>query len=420
MYQVVKIVRTENVDLSSLGCANCRPCDFCSGGPATDSANSTACPAQRELFAWRDLDQSACSGDVVRYELLVIGTDGCGVAAATGGARRGRRSAVAWDPSQGTNSADPLNRDAVQRLADDLVADALTGGPVHAARSAGTFTMRELRSRLTAAIQRERDELGRKLRSDRVDLLCGSPRFVNDNTIVVRDDFGQCVVGADRIVIATGQRIEIPARLEGDRGLVHGPDEILQRTHIPTRMVVMGAVPIGLHVGLLFACVGTHVIVVDGDHLSDRWSPPVCAALMDQAITLGVEFRSGVNVLGVDAQPPSGTHGRVWGSVHLEGGERIMTDAVLWAGRAVGNTDMLNLDAAGVMTDDSGRLWCDRNRRTWQSHILGIGTVVGFPHDGGDELRRVDRLLECAFGDSGTRRPPVIARRHSQACSPGR
>jgi NAD(P) transhydrogenase len=61
----------------------------------------------------------------------------------------------------------------------------------------------------------------------------------------------------------------------------------------------------------------------------------------------------------------------------------------------------LNLLAAGLQSDEQGRLWCNEHGQTWARHIYGIGDVVGFPEVSQVSLDQAGRVLRHAFGDDG-------------------
>jgi NAD(P) transhydrogenase len=59
--------------------------------------------------------------------------------------------------------------------------------------------------------------------------------------------------------------------------------------------------------------------------------------------------------------------------------KRIIGDALLYAVGRQGNIDALDLAAAGVESDDRGRIKVDANYATAQPHIFAVGDVIGFP-----------------------------------------
>jgi NAD(P) transhydrogenase len=63
----------------------------------------------------------------------------------------------------------------------------------------------------------------------------------------------------------------------------------------------------------------------------------------------------------------------------LESGKTIRGDALLCAVGRQANADRLNIAAAGLSTDQRGRLKVDEHLRTEVHHIYAAGDVIGFP-----------------------------------------
>ena len=65
--------------------------------------------------------------------------------------------------------------------------------------------------------------------------------------------------------------------------------------------------------------------------------------------------------------------------VALVGGERLEPDTVLFAAGRAGNTEDLELEAAGVQTDARGRIVVDDKYRTTADGVYAAGDVIGPP-----------------------------------------
>jgi NAD(P) transhydrogenase len=86
----------------------------------------------------------------------------------------------------------------------------------------------------------------------------------------------------------------------------------------------------------------------------------------------------------------------------LESGKRIVTDTVLFSAGRVAGTEALNLAAAGLDSDERGRIRVDAQFRTAVSHIFAAGDVIGYPSLAATSSEQ-GRLAACAaFGvDAG-------------------
>ena len=59
--------------------------------------------------------------------------------------------------------------------------------------------------------------------------------------------------------------------------------------------------------------------------------------------------------------------------VHLESGKQIISDSVMYCVGRTGNTDSLNLEAAGLQADSRGRISVDENYQTCVEGIYAVG-----------------------------------------------
>jgi NAD(P) transhydrogenase len=89
---------------------------------------------------------------------------------------------------------------------------------------------------------------------------------------------------------------------------------------------------------------------------------------------LEVVFRIGEKVIGVTIDE---SRNRVTAS--LESGKSVHGEALLYAVGRQGNTDCLNITAAGLEADARGRLKVNESFQTAIAHIYAAGDVIGFP-----------------------------------------
>jgi NAD(P) transhydrogenase len=66
-------------------------------------------------------------------------------------------------------------------------------------------------------------------------------------------------------------------------------------------------------------------------------------------------------------------------TAHLDDGSEIEADMFLYAAGRVGNTDALNLAAAGLKASDRQTIEVNEQYRTTASNIFAVGDLIGFP-----------------------------------------
>jgi len=84
--------------------------------------------------------------------------------------------------------------------------------------------------------------------------------------------------------------------------------------------------------------------------------------------------------------------------VKLKSGKSISGEIVLFSIGRQGQTDRLNLEAAGLTADDRGRLTVDEHFRTEVEHIFAVGDVIGYPALAATSSEQGRHAANAAFG----------------------
>ncbi len=223
-------------------------------------------------------------------------------------------------------------------------------------------------------VERLTGGIGQLCKANGVEVLHGRAEFRGDRSLVVDTADGQVEVGFQQAIIATGSS---PMGLDGfphDGTSVIGSTEALSLPAVPERLVVIGGGYIGLELGTVYAKLGAAVTVVEFlPALTPNLDPEVGKALGRRLKKLGVEV-----LLSHRAERwEPGDPGAVV-VTDADGTEkRIDADVVMVTVGRRPNTTGLNLDAAGVATDDKGFITVDDRMRTSAPGIYAIGDVVG-------------------------------------------
>ncbi len=203
-------------------------------------------------------------------------------------------------------------------------------------------------------------------RKQGMEVVLGTASFVDSATVEVA---GIRYKGK-KIVIATGSR---PRKLDlpGSESLqIYDNENIFSIDFLPKRMVIVGAGPIGIELGQAFAALGTKVVVV-GPKLLDKEDPEIVAPLQAQLEKDGMELLLGY-------KPTEVRDESILVVADDAGQSREIPFDILFAsiGREVDFTD-LDLNAAGIKTDDHGRLFVDEYLRTTNKNVLVCGDAAG-------------------------------------------
>ena len=333
----------------------------------------------------------------MRYDLVVIGSGPAGQKGAIAAAKLNKRVAIIERSKLGPGGVclhsgtipSKTMREAILHLSGFSQRDVFC----ERYREKRKITMQDLKRKIAYVVEHEMDVIHDQLDRNDIDFFRGEARFTGPHELSVQTDEGSSNLTADHFLVACGTRPARPSNIPFDGKRVFDSDEILHLDTIPRSLIVVGGGVIGLEYAIMFATLGVRVTVVDGrERMLEFCDREIIDTLLFHARSLGMVFRLGEDVIAVEHLPGD----RV--AVQLESGKRLIGDSVLFTAGRVGDTDSLNLKAAGLEPDERGRLWCDENHRTGVPHIYGSGDVVGFPALASVSMEQGRRAVCHAFG----------------------
>ncbi|NEU58564.1 dihydrolipoyl dehydrogenase [Halorussus sp. MSC15.2] len=213
-----------------------------------------------------------------------------------------------------------------------------------------------------------------------VELMEGRAEFADENKArVVHSGGGQGseTVKFEHAIVSTGSRpIEVPGFDFGDDPVLDSR-QALALEEVPESLVIVGAGYIGMELAGVFAKLGTDVTIVEMlDSVLPGYEDDLARPVKKKAEELGIDFHFGEAASGWE-ESGDGITVRTEdedGEVSEFGAEKVLV--------AVGRepvTDTLELDNAGVETDENGFIPTDDRARTNVEHIHAIGDVSGEP-----------------------------------------
>ena len=196
----------------------------------------------------------------------------------------------------------------------------------------------------------------------------GHARFSDPHTLRVEDDTLQ----ADRIFLNVGGRAVVPDIPGlGDVDYLTNVS-ILELDTVPDHLVIVGGSYIALEFAQMYRRFGARVTVVEkGPRLASREDHDVSDAIREILEGEGID----VIVEADDVRIAKRENG--FELTPRAGGEPIAGSHLLLAVGRRPNTDDLDLDRAGVATDDRGYITVDDRLRTNVEHIWAMGDCNG-------------------------------------------
>ncbi|GEL07373.1 dihydrolipoyl dehydrogenase family protein [Salisediminibacterium halotolerans] len=318
------------------------------------------------------------------YDLIVIGGGAGGLTAAAGASSLG--ADVALVEKDGRLGGDCLHygcvpSKALLSAANDIHrAGKLTGTGFTRHGAADMTVINERVQQSIAAIQAH--DSHERFENLGVDIYTGTASFLSETEIAVE---GREPIRGKRIILATGSRPAVPP-IPGlkESGFLTNKT-IFQLKSLPKRFAVIGGGPIGVEMAQAFSRLGSDVTIIEQAprlfNQEDRDISREAERLLAEEI--GVRVNSAVTKISVEN-----------GEKRLElkhsddSKETIAADEILLAAGRQANSDTLELDKAGVATDQRGAIPVNRRMQTSVPSIYAIGDVNGampFTHVAGAE-----------------------------------
>jgi NAD(P) transhydrogenase len=266
------------------------------------------------------------------------------------------------------------------------------------------IAMSDLIFRAESVMAREVEVIKSQLRRNYVTILDGDARFLDPNTIEVRNDEGAQLVRGQHILIACGTRPAHSADIPVDGKRIFDSDQVHCLEEIPRDLIVVGAGIIGLEYASMFATLGVKVTLLDQRPiLLDFVDREIVESLCFQLRQLGTVFRLGEKVVSVGFDEE---RNRVFAK--LASGKNVHGQGLLYTIGRQANADLLNLESTGVSAESRGKLSVNEHFQTTVPHIYAAGDVIGFPALASTSMEQ-GRLASChMFGKPGKMPPNLI------------
>jgi NAD(P) transhydrogenase len=311
-----------------------------------------------------------------QFDVVVIGTGPAGEGAAMMLAKNHRKVAVVERYTEvgggcthwGTIPSKAL-RHAVKTLSD------MRCNPMLRKLSAALNpTLPELLSTASGVIDAQVQMRRRFYERNRVPVLEGAARFLDGTTLEITPRLeAPFTVRADKVVIATGSRPYHPPGLDFSHPRVCDSDSILRCKQSPFSVTIYGAGVIGCEYASIFLNMGSKVTLVNTqDRLLSFMDEEIAEALSYHLRDQGCIIRHNEQFDFLEARAEGVL-------LNLKSGRKIKSDLLLWANGRTGNTDGLDLAAAGLNANQRGQIAVNERYQTAAANIFAVGDVIGPP-----------------------------------------
>ena len=203
----------------------------------------------------------------------------------------------------------------------------------------------------------------------------GTGSFVSKNVVNVENNGENVQIEGEKIFINTGAATIIP-NIKGlkESNYVYTSASIMELKELPKKLTIIGAGYIGLEFASMYSEFGSEVTVIDmGARLMPREDEEIAERVKAILEAKGIKF-----LLKSKIEEISDRNDKGYVKISGENGEsKVESDAILVAIGRKPNTEGLNLEAAGVKTDERGAVAVDETLKTTADNIWAMGDVKG-------------------------------------------
>ena len=305
------------------------------------------------------------------FDYLVIGGGSGGIASANRAAMYGQKVALIEAKHLGGTC---VNVGCVPKKAmwfAGQIADACRYGPdygfaINLEEQLHAFRWDKLIDSRSAYISRIHASYERVLANNNITVINGYGRFVDAHTVAVNGAH----YTADHITIATGGEPMIPDVPGAEYGI--DSDAFFDLTERPNRVAVLGAGYIAVELAGVLNALGsdTHLLVRKHKPLRS-FDDMLSDTLVEIMATEGPQLHTGCVPREITKEDDGSL------TVHLENGDNLNVDVVIWAAGRKPHTAGINLAAAGVSVDARGYILVDKYQNTNVAGIYAVGDNIG-------------------------------------------
>ncbi|MBV9961005.1 MAG: mercuric reductase, partial [Parafilimonas sp.] len=214
-------------------------------------------------------------------------------------------------------------------------------------------------------------------KTENLDIIFGEASFVNNKELkVFLNDEAELNLTADKIFINTGGKPTIP-KIHG-LDTVHYLDSttIMELEELPEHLIIIGAGYISLEFGQMFRRFGSKVTMLEhSERFLSREDEDVADEIKKYLEDEGIEIYTNCSFNKV-----SSDNKKIVVDIFVDNEMKTSTGThVLVATGRTPNTDKLNLQNAGVKTDERGHIIVNEKLETNAEGIYALGDVKGGP-----------------------------------------
>lgn len=235
------------------------------------------------------------------------------------------------------------------------------------------------------AILRRKDKIVKQFREGAIQglkntknlsIIHGTATFIDRNKISISSRQDTEEISGKKIFLNGGARPTI-LPIDGLNEIKYlTSTSIMELKEIPEHLLIIGGSYVGLEFGQMFRRFGSKITVLEhGKNFLPKEDEDICSGIQKFLEAEGIKIFAGTHVKKITKRSKEI-------SVNIESGNKkrtIKCTHVLLAAGRTPNTDILNLSAAGINTDERGHIKVNDKLETNVKNIYALGDIKGGP-----------------------------------------
>ncbi len=214
-----------------------------------------------------------------------------------------------------------------------------------------------------------------------VETVRGWGRITGENTVEVVDNLNQKKeYTAKNILISTGSSPAAPKNFTIDHEGILDYSSILELTHIPRRLIIIGGGIISIEFATIFSALGTRVTILnEQNEILPFLDSEIKSALLKSIKKKNIQIVNNTTIEKISKNDLRTCDEVAFRTKDEDRLQVVETDHVLYVGGKMPNTSNLGLEELGLDLDDNGFIKVDKQYKSSVPSIYAAGDVIGEP-----------------------------------------
>lgn len=243
------------------------------------------------------------------------------------------------------------------------------------------FRMEELIQYQQSILETKNRKVNEDLIKNKVETIRGYGRLIDGNTVEVSlADGEKKKYSAEKILLSTGSSPKPPANKLSKSSEILDYETILNLTHIPRRLIIIGGGINALEYATIFGSLGTRVSILnDQDDFLTYLDHEIKDQLKSSFEKRQVSIYNKVTVDDIRKNDLRTCTEVLFKTKEEDRLQVLETEHVLYFGGYQPNSKNIGLDKVGIKTTKEGFIKVDDSYKTEADTVYAAGDVIGFP-----------------------------------------